>query len=184
MRQTPSGTPIHLAAFLWFMALVAAVLDGAPWELRSRLTVVGVVFEAVGFVLLASDLIVPDLRKLARWAHARRSRQIVVLVDTTVAHSDALLDPRLDQPPFSNVNALEALQWQIDRLKEGVHLVDRESRMRDRDIGRTITANVEETTRTIDNAIAEAQGHFFAWRIVGFGMALVGSILLALANFA
>ena len=104
-------------------------------------------------------------------------------MDTAVTHSDAL-DPRLHQTPPSNVNALEALQWQIDRLKEGVHLVDRESRMRDRDIDRTITANVEETARAIDSAIADAQGRFFVWRIVGFGLALVGSILLAAANFA
>ena len=183
MRQTSSGIPIRFAVLVWFIALAAAVLDGAGWELRSTLIVVGVVFEVVGFVLLAADLIVPELRKLAGWVRARLSRRIVVLVDTAVAHSDAL-DTRLDQSPHSDVNAFEALQWQIDRLKEGVHLVDRESRMRDRDIGRTITANVVEISRAIDMAIAEAQGRFFGWRIAGFGLALFGSILLALANFA
>ena len=43
-------------------------------------------------------------------------------------------------------------------------------------------ASVDATHRSIDDAIAKAQGRYFGTRMLGFAIAIVGSGLLAAAN--
>jgi len=177
-------------AVVWVIAFGAAFVEGATWfgSLHVRLTVAGGLLEVLGILLLAADLLgdragrwVSTLaattsrvwRSVARRVTGQR-RSIAFAVPSISARAE-IFTPTIRLTPGSADEELQKLRSELEALRDRVADVEHRHE-------HDLVVMREETRRTVRQAITESKGDLFEWRIAGLAIALIGSIVLSIAN--
>jgi hypothetical protein len=177
----------------WSIAAAVALVDGGPWSTRVRLTVAGGSLEVVGFTLLALDIIAQPAAILARAsaaALARVFRQLASLFvrrSAVIRGSSASVGIRAGGAIGAKGHALpddplEALRLRLKLLEERVAQAEARFAQEVEALRTDLARLREELQALITRSIEESKSAYYEWRVAGFGVALVGSALLSLAN--
>lgn len=184
-----------VAAIGWPIALMIAAVDGRTWSPHTKLTITGCLLEASGIVLLTWDLIgvkVSDairglrahFRNLAlaiRAALAGPRTVHVYASDRGVGIDDAVVTSKTSVGSIDD--PLVALRLEFELLRNQVADLEAKQRRDDTARRQDLASTRARLELRILEAIAESRSEHFTVRLSGFAIALVGSVVLACANF-
>jgi hypothetical protein len=192
-RTTGQTRGPYVALGLWALALVYAAVSSQPWTLHTKLTIGGAALEVTGLILLAFDLLGPSVAEGWRRARGRGRRASLrvrrwlrlplptqIIRPLGIAGESSLA---LGVSIRSNATlTLESLKRSLDETTQQLEQMRQQHAADIAAVRDEIDKTEKELSESVTAAIAESRGEFFALRLIGFGVALLGSTVLAAAN--